>query len=84
MRAISQAAGAGPNYVSEIFSRGKIPGIDKLLAICTELHVSPTYVLTGSDVSPESEEFLAHLGSMSPEERATMLNLARQLRAARP
>lgn len=83
MRAISKSAGVGVNYLSEIFSKDKVPSIDKLLLLAEELKVSATFILVGTDVSPESEEFLAHLGSMTPEERATMLSLARQLRASR-
>lgn len=83
MRAISLKAGTGPNYLSEVFSKDKVPGVDKLLKLSAELNVSATFILTGSEVSPESEEMLSILAALPPEERATMLSLARQLRAAR-
>jgi transcriptional regulator with XRE-family HTH domain len=81
-RSISIAAGLGPNYLSEIFSRGKVPSVDNLLKLCSELHVSATFVLTGSEVSPESEEMLVLLAGLGPEEQATLLALARQLAKA--
>ena len=81
-RTISKAAGFGPNYVGEMFTKGKVPGIDRLLALCAELNVSATYVLTGSDVSPESEEVLSILASLPADQQKTFLQLARQLREA--
>lgn len=51
-RAISLAARLGPNYVSEMLERGKVPGIDKLLRICQEINVSATFILTGASVTP--------------------------------
>jgi transcriptional regulator with XRE-family HTH domain len=81
-RAISIAAGLGPNYLSEIFTKGKIPSVDNLLKLCAELHVSATFVLTGSEVTPESEEMLSLLAGLGAEEQATILALARQLAKA--
>lgn len=82
-RAISKAAGCGPNYLGEVFGKAKVPSIDKLLMLSAELKVSATYILTGSEVSPESEEMLMILASLGPDERDTMLRLGRQLKAAR-
>lgn len=84
-RTISQAAGLGPNYLGEMVNKGKIPGIDKLMKLCKELNVSATFILTGSAVSPESEEMLAILGSLEADEQETLLRLARQLlKASQP
>jgi transcriptional regulator with XRE-family HTH domain len=83
-RAISKAAGAGPNYLSEVLADGKVPGIDKFQKICAELNVSAAYVLTGSEVSREDEEMLAALGSLTPEQRSTFRALVRQLKASQP
>jgi transcriptional regulator with XRE-family HTH domain len=82
-RTISKAAGLGPNYVGELFNKGKVPSVEKLLKLCAELHVSATYILTGSEVSPESEEMLSILGALGAEQQSTLLTLARQLKAAR-
>jgi transcriptional regulator with XRE-family HTH domain len=81
-RTISRAAGLGPNYLGELFNKGKVPSVDKLLKLCAELDVSATYILTGSAVSPESEEMLSILGALDGEQQATLLSLARQLRKA--
>lgn len=81
-RSISIAAGLGPNHLGEVFTKGKTPSVDKLLRLCAELHVSATYVLTGSEVTPESEEMLSILGALGVEEQGTLLALARQLAKA--
>ncbi|MDB5531557.1 MAG: hypothetical protein JWR51_4660 [Devosia sp.] len=81
-RALSLDASLGPNYVSEMLNRGKEPGVDKLLRLCVELKVSATYILTGSEVSPQSEEMLGLLSDMKTEHLTTLLDLARQLKTA--
>lgn len=84
LRAISKAAGLGPNYLGELLNKGKVPGIDKLLRLCSELEISATWVLTGTKVSPDSEEMLSILATLPPDQQTTLLSLARQLKAARP
>ena len=81
-RAISLAAKLGPNYLSEMLTKGKVPGIDKLIRLCDELNVSTTYILTGTQVSPESEEMLALLAVLNNEQQSTLLAVARQLKEA--
>lgn len=83
LRAISVAAGLGPNYVSEMIGKKKVPAVDKLLRLCRELKVSATFILTGADISGDSEEMLSLLGKLSVEEQATVQSLVRQLAAAR-
>lgn len=82
-RAISLAAGLGPNYLSELLTKGKVPGIDKLLRLCAELNVSATWVLTGAEVTTDGEEMLSLLAELSADQQSTLLDLARQLKAAR-
>lgn len=82
-RAVSIAAGLGPNYLSELLLSKKEPGIEKFLRICQELHVSSSYVLTGTEVSQDAEEMLGILASLPAEEQETLFRLARQLKAAR-
>ena len=81
-RAISRSAGLGPNYLGELL-KGKVPGIDKLLRLCAEMNVSATWVLTGAEVTTDGEEMLGHLSKLSADQQTTLLDLARQLRAAR-
>lgn len=83
-RAISKAAGLGANYLSEVLSNGKVPGIDKLQKLCAELNVSAAFLLTGNDLSREDEEMLGVLGSLTPEQRATFRALVRQLKVSQP
>ena len=80
-RAISLAAGLGPNYVSEMLTKDKEPGIDKLLRLCKEVDVSATYILTGAPVSAESEEFLEAVSDLPADRRSTVMSLVRQLKA---
>lgn len=83
-RAISLAAKAGPNYLGEVLEKGKVPSISKLLAICAQLNVSAAFILTGADVSADGEEMLTLLAKLSPAQRQTLLDLARQLRTTGP
>ena len=47
LRAISKASGLAETALWEILNTEKEPGIGKLLAICTELRVSISYILEG-------------------------------------
>ena len=79
MRAISDAADLGHNFLSELFNKRKEPGIDKLRRLCDELHVSVTYIVTGVDIGPEDEGFLALLAGLDEADRSTLTDLARKL-----
>lgn len=81
-RAISLAAKLGPNYLSEMLTKGKVPGIDKLLKLCSELNVSAAYIVTGLEVTAKEEEYLTLLGGLSDENISTLLALAHQLKEA--
>jgi len=83
LRAISLASRLGANYLSELLTKGKEPSVSKLLALCEQLNVSATFILTGTEVSAESEEMLSILASLPAEQQATILALARQLKASR-
>lgn len=80
MRAISVACGFGPNYLSEVLTGKKEPGIIKLLRICQELGVSAAQIITGADVSPQAEEMLAILAGLPEKQQALLYDLARSLR----
>lgn len=81
-RTVSLAAKLGPNYLGEVLKKGKVPGIDKLLRLCSELNVSATYILSGADVSPQSEEMQTILSRLPSDRQETLLTLARQLQEA--
>lgn len=82
LRAISIAAKCGPNYLLEVLTKDKVPSIDKIIRLASELRVSAAYIVTGAKVSAEDEEMLVLLADMPEDQRATMRTLARQLKAA--
>ena len=83
-RAISKAAGLNPNYLSELFGLEKAPAVDKLLKLCDTLNISAAWVLTGLKASRREEEMLVLLSQLPEEQQATLLDLARSLKAAAP
>ena len=57
LRAISKAAGCGPNYLQQMLRNGKEPGADRLARILDVLgREKSLYVLTGIDISKEDRE----------------------------
>lgn len=78
LRAISDAAGLGPNYVREMIN-GKEPGVDKLVRLARTLGVSASYLVTGLEMSAEHEEALERLTRLSPEKQKMVLDLIRSL-----
>jgi transcriptional regulator with XRE-family HTH domain len=72
--AVSVEAGCAPNYLHGVLSKNKEPTLDRFLRICRALNVSPTYVLTGSRISPGTEAVVTALESY-PEKRAAILAL---------
>jgi transcriptional regulator with XRE-family HTH domain len=79
MRAISLKSDLGANYITEIFTKDKEPGVEKLRRVCAELGVSLSFILTGVDLDEENEAFLALLTGLDDSDRATLLGLARKL-----
>ena len=73
LRDISLSAGLGETYLSDNLRRDKMPKIETLRAVCDELGVSLTYILTGAHVSPEVERALTALASVSDEKRSQLL-----------
>ncbi|WP_153003601.1 hypothetical protein [Aureimonas ureilytica] len=76
-RALSTAAGLGPNYIQQMRDRGTSPNITQTEKLCAVLGVSLIYVLTGMQMDREGEEFLALAATRSPEERRHLLELLR-------
>lgn len=80
-RAISMAAGLGPNFVQQMSKDGKVPGADKLLAILNALGTARTfYVLTGIEMRAEDEEMFREFLSLPVEMREKLLGFARSFR----
>lgn len=84
MRQISAACGFGPNYLSQAIQQGRKPSFDKLAKLAEVLGVSSARLATGADVSPEAEEMLGLLGTLTADQRQLLLRLARDLQAAAP
>lgn len=77
-RALSLDAGLGPNYVNQLLapnSRG--PTASALIKLLNALKVSPTYIITGSPLSPEMEELLDLAARMSPDSREKLIDFLR-------
>ena len=82
MRAISVAAGCGPNYVQQMLGAGKEPGTDHLARILDTLgQDAALYVLSGVEITPDDLEFVALIKALSPESRADALRFFRGLQA---
>ena len=78
MNAVSLAAECAPNYLQGILAGDKEPGLARFMRLCRAMNVSPTYILTGSEVSPDTEEVMAAL-EKNPSKRAAILALLRDL-----
>ena len=83
-RAISIAAGLGPNYLSQMVERGTSPSIPALVSLCGVLNLSLTYIFTGADMTPEQEELLRLSAELPDQQKDLLVDLARQLRGAEP
>ena len=81
-RSISAAAGLSPNYVNHIRRLGKAPGVDVLISICAAIGVSLTYVMTGADIDPETEEVLSLFSRLPDSDRQLFLDFLRRLPGA--
>lgn len=83
MRAISLAAGCGPNYVQQITKNGKRPGVDRFVRILNVLGSASTlYILTGLQMSEDDEAFFRLAASMDPKLKKEALRFFRSLRDA--
>lgn len=71
------AAGFGPGYVHSIFSEGKDPTVEKLLAICDAVPVSAAYILYGVELDDDDMEILRGLQT-DTETRSAILSLMKR------
>lgn len=77
-RALSLEAGLGPNYVNQLLapnSRG--PTASALIKLLAVLKVSPTYIISGSPLTPEHEELLYLATRLSPQGRSNLIEFLR-------
>lgn len=57
-REISTAAGLGYNYISQVLADSKTPTVDNFVKLCRVLGVSPLYILTGAEMTPDLEAMI--------------------------
>lgn len=59
LRALSIAAGCGPNFLQQMLRDRKEPGVDRFLSILNQLGTGATlYVLTGQEFGKDDEDAL--------------------------
>lgn len=78
-RAISVAAKLGVNFVNELRNRDKEAGVGKVISLAETLGLSLGYVFSGVEISARDEADLGLFLSLPPEQRQTILELARQI-----
>ena len=74
LRAVSLSAGCAASYVHGMLEAGKEPTLDKLLAVCDAVPVSPIYVILGVDALPDDVAILKALHE-NPTKRQGILAL---------
>lgn len=73
MRAVSLDAGLADTYVFQMLRHNKQPTVDKFLAICRALNVSPVEILTGVKRDPSLDQIDALFADMPRKKRAAFL-----------
>ncbi|MEM7734040.1 MAG: helix-turn-helix domain-containing protein [Pseudomonadota bacterium] len=63
MTEISEAAGYSHGYLYSILRGGRDMTLTKLLSVCTQIGVSPTYIISGIELSDDDEELLNEINS---------------------
>lgn len=79
-RQLSLDAGLGPNFVSQMITSGKEPGIQKVQAILSCIGESTAvYVMTGIKIDSDGLEMLRGYTSLSPADQKNFKSLLRSL-----
>lgn len=73
MRAVSLEAGLAETYVFQMLRHNKQPTVDKFLAICRAVPVSPVEILTGVKRDPSLDQIDALFSHMPQNRRAAFL-----------
>lgn len=73
---VSLASGNSKGYLTNILSRGQVPTVDRLQAICDALGVSMAYIMYGVDIPPDSNEVF-DLMKRDPEKFRALVALLR-------
>ncbi len=77
-KAISLAARCGQNYVQQMIKEGKEPGTERFVRLLGALGRVPSlYVILGADLTPEDEELMALVATLSPEQKQAAIQFFR-------
>lgn len=68
-------AGKGVNFVQQYVKTDRAPSIENLMVLGEILNVSPIYILSGLNITPEDEHFLHLLANQPPQARAYLRKL---------
>lgn len=80
MRKISMDAGLGPNFVQQMISDGKQPGVDKLAKLLDALgYTKMIYILTGISFTEADAAAVRLLLGLPPETRQKATDLFRTI-----
>jgi hypothetical protein len=82
LRGLSLAIGQNENYLTQMLKRGNAPTVDKFLALCEVLEVSPTYILYGVQQSPRVQRFVEIASSYPPEQQDDLVRFLESARIA--
>lgn len=82
MRAISIAAGHGPNYLQQVLRDQKDPGFGRVARILDVMGTSTMlYVISGTEITDEDAEMLRIVLSLPPTVRSEARDLFRAIQA---
>jgi DNA-binding phage protein len=73
LRAVSLEAGLAETYVFQMLRHKKQPSVDKFLAICAAVNVSPIEILTGVRRDREIDQIEAMFAQMPEKQRQAFL-----------
>lgn len=81
-KAISLAAKCGPNYVQQMITNGKRPGVDRFISILRVLGTAKSYeILTGIELGPDDADFIRAAAALDPESKASAVKFFQSIQA---
>jgi transcriptional regulator with XRE-family HTH domain len=81
LKAISLAAGLGPNFCSQFMADRSEPKLKQLLKLAPELGVSLNQIILGNDITPELEAFAQEFQALPPDVQAALLKIVKGQRS---
>jgi len=82
LKEISIAARCGENYVQQMLKDGKQPGTDRFVRLLKVLgRASSLHVILGTEMTPEDEELIRVVSSLSDDQKRAALTFFRAQRA---